>query len=233
MKIKNIIVDDLEVYHQTGIGFIPANGNNLQRPKMIIWNYESEESFIKHTKDAIEKYKDTDGVLYIAMCTLANEEQYKNRIGSVKFFSAEEVKKYAIYDNPEEFQQAYLNHNTIDIKYLGIPNICFSITNQDDKREAEYAKQRMSRGFDNSELWSLRDTIARFIHPRLKAFAENNCSIPYGIESEDWINILNKMIRAFELVFRDDGSFILTDEEQKEYDEGFKLFYEYFLALWD
>ena len=61
---------------------------------------------------------------------------------------------------------------SIDIKYLGIPNICFSLTGKDDKREIDFIKQRLERGFDDSETWSLRDTIALFILPRLKRYQE-------------------------------------------------------------
>ena len=54
-----------------------------------------------------------------------------------------------------------------DPKYLGIPNICFSLTDKDDKREEKFIKQRLQRGFDDTETWSLRDTIADFVVPRL------------------------------------------------------------------
>ncbi len=58
--------------------------------------------------------------------------------------------------------------NKIDIKHIGIPNICFSLTSNDDKREVSYSEQRKERGFDDSETWSLSDTIANFIIPRLE-----------------------------------------------------------------
>jgi len=29
----------------------------------------------------------------------------------------------------------------VDVKYLGVPNICFSLTDKDDKREIEFIKQ--------------------------------------------------------------------------------------------
>lgn len=122
--------------------------------------------------------------------------------------------------------------NDIDIKYLNIPNICFSLTKEDDKREKKYSKQRKTRGYDDSETWSLRDSIANFILPRLKTFQERTVGCPCSMEHDEWNGIIGKMIRAFELVSRDQGSFDLTPEEDKEYDEGFKLFYEYYLHLW-
>lgn len=38
----------------------------------------------------------------------------------------------------------------MDIKYLNIPNVCFSLTDPMDNREPEMAKQRIERGFDDS-----------------------------------------------------------------------------------
>ena len=120
-----------------------------------------------------------------------------------------------------------------DIKYLGVPNVCFSLTNKDDDREEKFSKQRIERGFDDSETWSLRDTIANFILPRLKAFNEITFSRPADLEDiSEWNDILNKMCKSFEYVARDKGMFILTDEEYEEYKEGMELFKKYFLDLW-
>ena len=47
-----------------------------------------------------------------------------------------------------------LKSKTTDPKYLGVPNICFSLTSPTDDREAEYSIQRKERGFDSSETWS-------------------------------------------------------------------------------
>jgi hypothetical protein len=125
-------------------------------------------------------------------------------------------------------------NNKVDPKYIDIPNICFSLTKPDDEREEKFQKQRLERGFDDSETWSLRDTIANFILPRLKVFL----NLSYGengvlVDENDEMKIaINKMIRSFELVSRDNGSFILTKEEKIEYEEGMKMFKDYFLGLW-
>ena len=60
----------------------------------------------------------------------------------------------------------------VDVKYIGVPNVCFSQTEKDDKREIEFLKQRLERGFDDSETWSLSDTVGLFTLPRLKRFKE-------------------------------------------------------------
>ncbi len=103
--------------------------------------------------------------------------------------------------------------------------------------------QRRRRGFDDSELWSLDDTILRFILPRLKRFrAAGRAGWP-GPEAifdidyeeyqklsddeqedlsrrsiEEWDRMLDKMIRAIELQTELDGIFTKLNPEWKEGD---------------
>jgi hypothetical protein len=93
-----------------------------------------------------------------------------------------------------------------DVKYMNIPNICFSLTDKDDKREIEYKKQRIERGFDDSETWSLTDTICGFLIPRLKRFKECANVIPESTTREEWNVILDKMIFAFTHIISTDSS---------------------------
>ena len=65
-----------------------------------------------------------------------------------------------------------LKHNKKDIKYLGVPNVCFSLTSENDDREKLFSQQRIERGFDDSETWSLKDSIIKFIIPRLERYEE-------------------------------------------------------------
>lgn len=118
----------------------------------------------------------------------------------------------------------------IDPKYIGVPNICFSLTKPDDKRESEYSKQRIERGFDNSELWSLRDTIGNFILPRLKAFIPAKENIV--LRDKKYYRDLNRAVKAFELLVRDDGTFLLNKQEIRQYRRGMTAFDKLFLTLW-
>jgi len=120
----------------------------------------------------------------------------------------------------------------MDPKYLNIPNICFSLTDINDKREPEFIKQRLTRGFDDSETWSLRDTISNFILPRLIRFKEIASTHPFDITEQEWLNTLEKMIKSFELISRDNGALILTEEETLIMEEGLDLFRKDFLTLW-
>lgn len=120
----------------------------------------------------------------------------------------------------------------IDIRYSNIPNICFSLVDENDYREKKYSKQRKKRGFDDSETWSLTDTISRFILPRLQRFKKIHSGMPVTLTTEEWNDILDKMILAFELTNRDNGIRDWSEEESKQVDEGLDLFREWFLNLW-
>ncbi len=155
-------------------------------------------------------------------------ETVKKKIKKACEYHCEDLKKICL-----ELAQA-LAKDKKDPKYLGIPNISFSLVAPDDDRDEEFSKQRLERGFDGSELWSLKDTITRFILPRLKAFANPPlCGYPGCFESEDeWKEVLKKMIRAFEISKRDGDGFVLSDREGEEFDEGMELFKKYFFSLW-
>lgn len=125
------------------------------------------------------------------------------------------------------------NKTKPDIKYLNIPNICFSLTDKKDKRELKFIEQRKEQGFDDSETWSLTDTICHFIIPRLKRFKIVNDGSPARISSlNEWHIIIDKIILSLELVSRDNGNRIWTDTEYQQINEGLDLFREYFLDLW-
>ncbi|MCH5167371.1 MAG: hypothetical protein J1F35_05700 [Erysipelotrichales bacterium] len=135
----------------------------------------------------------------------------------------------------------------------GIPNVNFSQIDSQDARWKEYTKQRISRGFDDSEIWNLDSTIAKFILPRLKEFKEIAWGTPGKLDYEfvqkgyseseasiiankAWEEILDKMIWAFE--HYDDESYILAADSVKAHEEyvnkinkGLKLFAEWFCSL--
>ncbi len=118
-------------------------------------------------------------------------------------------------------------------------NICFSeVGGRDSKRIEKYKKQRISRGFDDSETWSLDGTIASFILPRLKRYKEINIAYPAtdGMTFKKWNEIVDEIIKTFEFIkncsYDKWGS---NQEETKkkmaEIDHGLHLFAEWFLSL--
>jgi hypothetical protein len=129
-----------------------------------------------------------------------------------------------------------INKDKLDPKYLGIPNINFGYEVNDDRKE-RFKKQRLERGFDDSEMWSLYSTISHFILPRLKDYREciEEFGIhPYSLKSvEKWLELLDKMILAFELkIYGSMDSGMEMDEYNKKIDEGLKAFTKWFSALW-
>lgn len=121
--------------------------------------------------------------------------------------------------------------NNIDPRKLGIPNIQFSLAEDDSEFSEKYKKQRMERGFDDTETWNLNTTFANFMLPRLKAFRE--IGVPFGhpaiLENEEeWGEIIDKIIHALELYLDEDNEL----EDEKEIQEGIDLFAKYFFNLW-
>jgi hypothetical protein len=125
--------------------------------------------------------------------------------------------------------------NTVDP--YGIKNVNFSLIKNDDDRFEAYKKQRLERGFDDSEMWSLDCTIAKFIAPRLKVFLEHAEQIedhPGSITFQEWKGILEQMIEGFEIY---PDHFHWTAEESdanwKKVDKAFSLFHKWFFNLWN
>lgn len=115
----------------------------------------------------------------------------------------------------------------------------YSLINElsdDDKRIPKLLKQIKKRGFDDSELWNLDVTIAKFVLPRLKRFKEIITSCPGTFEGDDdieqWYTILDKIIFSMEKISQDNYSDPNLDIDKKV-EEGLELFGKYFSALWD
>lgn len=119
-----------------------------------------------------------------------------------------------------------------DIKYLGVPNVCFSLTDKDDDREPDFRKQRIKYGFDDSETWSLRDTIGNFIIPRLERYLEIMDDIGENEYSKQHIKDAKKFLKAMKLVTRDNGVCLFSDEEKKQLEKGLRKFPDIFMGLW-
>lgn len=97
-----------------------------------------------------------------------------------------------------------------------------------DERQLLWAQQRQDRGFDDTETWGLNITIAQFIVPRLKTFRELRCCYPVGITSEEWDDILRRMIEGFEEIAKDQ-TWKMDDFKANM---ALELFKEWFWDLW-
>lgn len=96
------------------------------------------------------------------------------------------------------------------------------------RRSIRHFWQRRTRGFDDSELWNLDDTFARWILPRLKAFRATTPSHPHYVSYEEWLQILDDMIYAFETYI--DTEYLFETDERTE--RGMNYFIKYIGHLW-
>jgi hypothetical protein len=98
-------------------------------------------------------------------------------------------------------------------------------------RAARFAWQRWTRGWDDSETWSLDATISCFILPRLKRFKEISVGTPGIMDPKTWQNHLDDMIFAFE---RHTAAWEveLDESKQQRVRRGLALFAKYFPYLW-
>jgi hypothetical protein len=101
-----------------------------------------------------------------------------------------------------------------------------------DKRYKKHLEQLKSRGFSDSETWSLYSVIAEFIIPRLKRFKEINNGYPYGLTMKEWNTTIDKMVFAFEYLLDDERMSKFPEADDIKVQEGLRLFSEYFRALW-
>lgn len=107
----------------------------------------------------------------------------------------------------------------------GFKNINFSCEEDNE----EFKLQRMTRGFDDSELWSLDITISKFILPRLIAFKKEHSRHPTHLSHDEWNRLLDSMIRAFEWHANENH----LDAVIPSYvNHGMNLFAKYFVYLW-
>lgn len=100
-------------------------------------------------------------------------------------------------------------------------------------RPCKHLWQRLTRGFDDTETWSLDSSLAMLILPRLKAFRDCKRGTPCDTTPEQWNIIIDKMMYSFEYHCDEDRKYGRnTDEEYAKVEEGLKLFAEYYGHLW-
>lgn len=81
------------------------------------------------------------------------------------------------------------------------------------------------------DTWNLDWAIAKFVHPRLVRFKEVTNGYPGTLESpEEWDEILDKMIKAFEIIKK--GTWDIHKYEEPIVDEGLDLFRKWYFHLW-
>ena len=103
-------------------------------------------------------------------------------------------------------------------------------------------KQKTSIRIDNYDTWSMDHTLAPIILPMLVQLKETTHGHPADLTEQEWDDILDEMIWAFEQKCRDDWmedyDYNKWDQEganahQERMTNGFRLFGTYFENLWD
>lgn len=98
------------------------------------------------------------------------------------------------------------------------------------KDRKKYQKQLKQTGIDNTEVWALDTTIAKFILPRLQLLRKTAHGYPNSLSSEEeWKAILLQMEDTFQLVIDSH----LTIPNLNKLNQGMQLFATYYRDLWD
>jgi hypothetical protein len=115
----------------------------------------------------------------------------------------------------------------------GIPNVCFSLISERDSRNKAFKKQRLERGFDDSETWCLDLTIAKFIIPRLERFIEISEKVnEKSKKHETFMKNLRKSLLAFQKIVKGNGCvFALPKKEQDEIQKGVSFLADNLMSL--
>jgi hypothetical protein len=98
-------------------------------------------------------------------------------------------------------------------------------------RSWRFFYQRWTRGWDDSDTWSLDSTVSALVLPRLRRFKEVNIAHPGSLTSEEWDAMLDKMIAAFEFGASEER-WLAPEAEYAKHQEGVDLFAKYFWHLW-
>ena len=93
-------------------------------------------------------------------------------------------------------------------------------------------EQKVKVHIDKWDTWSMDHTLAHIILPMLKQLKATNHGYPSELTEQEWDEIQDKMIWAFEQKIKDD-MYDSSAEEHAKMEEGFRLFGEYYQNLWD
>lgn len=104
-------------------------------------------------------------------------------------------------------------------------------------RDEIFAQQRLERGFDDSDTWSLDYTLACWLLPRLKRFREVTPAVPSSLPNmEAWQEILEKIEFSLQCTIDDlkplGQQKLVPLDQHPRWAEGYKLLGEWMMALW-
>jgi len=108
------------------------------------------------------------------------------------------------------------------------------------RNQIRYAKRSFERkvlsiklGFNVEDTYSLDQSFAQWITPRLKYFRNNLHSYPCSLTKVEWQGVIDQMIEGFEIAANDDAYMGVSQEGFAKIDVALDLFKKHFYDLWD
>ena len=116
------------------------------------------------------------------------------------------------------------------LKELGIKETDYPFANDDGRISKPYKVNK--EGFRPAELYSLDYSLSLYIYSQLCYFRDNCLmSYPVYMSFEKWKSIINKMIKAFELIIVNSEK-TFSKNQMKQIHYGLRLFAKYYFELW-
>ena len=104
---------------------------------------------------------------------------------------------------------------------------------KDMKRNIKWVFQRLFRGFDDRDYWSLNDTISKFALPRLILLKKKKHGYPWNFKNmKEWNKTLDEIIWAHKFVINEQYDTFNKDKYDR-CQKGLELFGKHYRSLWD
>ena len=100
---------------------------------------------------------------------------------------------------------------------------------KEKKSRKRLQRQLAKHGVDESEVWNLDITIAKFILPRIKLLRKTTHGYPSTLTPEKWDKVLKQMQTSFKLTATDS----VNASTLKKHQRGLKLFAKHYNQLWN
>jgi hypothetical protein len=136
------------------------------------------------------------------------------------------MKKDSILTNPKVKKLLY------EVKHMSIARLISKVKYATEARQRRHFWQRITRGWPDSDLWSLDHSLAKLILPRLKRFKDCRGGHPSDMTDQEWDDILGEMI--FGIEWYASGDCWESHDQQKAIraHKGLELFGKYYGHLW-
>lgn len=99
--------------------------------------------------------------------------------------------------------------------------------NKEDKRYFDFKQQRKYHGFDDTELWNLDNTLAKWLLPRIVRFRE----IDVVARDKEWENDLDNIVDALSMLA--DESLLPTLKDKEYMQNGLNLLAKNIFGFWN